>query len=97
MEEIQLNSNPGSKAESARLNKKSTKTDRSGNASAPEISFDQVLKNEMNAPSAPPEIRHDLVAKVKATLANNSYEVKAQELADKMIQKIRENKTRFII
>jgi len=38
-----------------------------------------------------------MVNKYKDSLANGTYEVKAQELAEKIIQKIREDKTREII
>ena len=38
------------------------------------------------------EIRQDVVAKFKALLGGGGYKVKADEIADKMVQKIRENK-----
>jgi flagellar biosynthesis anti-sigma factor FlgM len=38
------------------------------------------------------EIRHELVNKFRDVLQNGSYEVKANEIADKIVQKIRENK-----
>jgi anti-sigma28 factor (negative regulator of flagellin synthesis) len=38
-----------------------------------------------------------MVNKYKSSLANGTYEIKAEELAEKMIQKIREDKTRGII
>ncbi len=41
------------------------------------------------------EIRRDLVQKFKAVLANGTYEVKADEIADKIVQKIREQKDGF--
>ena len=42
------------------------------------------------------DIRRDLVQKFKAVLANGTYEVKADEIADKIVQKIREQKDGFI-
>jgi flagellar biosynthesis anti-sigma factor FlgM len=42
------------------------------------------------------EIRRDLVQKFRTILANGTYEVKADEIADKIVQKIRENKDRLI-
>ena len=61
-------------------------------------SFKSVLKGVVdNKTGGTSEIRHELVSKLKGSLADGSYEVKAKELAEKMIQKIRENKTRNII
>ena len=38
------------------------------------------------------EIRHELVNKFRKVLQNGSYEVKANEIAEKIVQNIRENK-----
>ena len=43
------------------------------------------------------EIRQDLVNKFREILQNGSYEVKANEIADKIVQKIRENKNNMIL
>ncbi|PIP71946.1 MAG: hypothetical protein COW89_09155 [Nitrospinae bacterium CG22_combo_CG10-13_8_21_14_all_47_10] len=43
------------------------------------------------------EIRHELVNKFRNVLENGSYEVKANEIADKIVQKIRENKNRLVL
>ena len=59
-------------------------------------SFKKILKGAVEKSAGSPEIRQDLVTKYKVSLADGTYEVKAQELAEKMIQKIRENKTRNI-
>ncbi len=42
--------------------------------------------------SSTSNVRRDLVLKFKAVLANGIYEVKADEIADKIVQKIREQK-----
>jgi flagellar biosynthesis anti-sigma factor FlgM len=42
------------------------------------------------------DVRRDLVLKFKAVLANGTYQVKADEIADKIVQKIREQKDRVI-
>jgi flagellar biosynthesis anti-sigma factor FlgM len=42
------------------------------------------------------EIRHELVNKYRNVLQNGSYEVKANEIADKMVQNIRENKKHLV-
>ena len=43
------------------------------------------------------EIRYELVNKFRDILENESYEVKAHEIADKIVQKIRENKNNLIL
>ena len=42
------------------------------------------------------EIRHELVNKFRKVLQNGSYEVKANEIADKIVQNIRENKNSLV-
>ena len=42
------------------------------------------------------EIRHELVNKYRNILQDGSYEVKANEIADKIVQNIRENK-KFLV
>jgi anti-sigma28 factor (negative regulator of flagellin synthesis) len=43
------------------------------------------------------EIRHELVNKFRKVLQNDSYEVKANEIAEKIVQKIRENKNHLVL
>ena len=43
------------------------------------------------------ETRQDLVDKFRDILEKGSYEVKANEIADKIVQKIRENKNSMIL
>jgi flagellar biosynthesis anti-sigma factor FlgM len=42
------------------------------------------------------EIRHELVNKFRNVLQNGSYEVKSNEIADKIVQNIRESKHRLV-
>jgi anti-sigma28 factor (negative regulator of flagellin synthesis) len=42
------------------------------------------------------EIRHELVNKYRNVLQNGSYEVKANEIAEKIVQNIRENKKHLV-
>ena len=42
------------------------------------------------------DVRYELIKKYKAVLAEGTYKVKSDELADKMIQKIKENKNTVI-
>lgn len=47
--------------------------------------------------TAASEIRHELVNKFRDVLKNGSYEVRANEIADKIVQKIRENKNHLVL
>ena len=42
------------------------------------------------------EIRHELVNKYRNVLQNGSYKVKANEIAEKIVQNIRENKKHLV-
>ena len=42
------------------------------------------------------DVRYDLIKKYKTVLAEGTYKIKSEELADKMIQKIKENKNTVI-
>ena len=43
------------------------------------------------------EIRHDLVNKFRNILENGTYSIKADEIADKIVQKIRDNKNHLVL
>ena len=43
------------------------------------------------------EIRQDVINKFRDILQKGSYEVKANEIADKIVQKIRENKNHMVL
>ena len=43
------------------------------------------------------DVRYDLIRKYREILDNGTYVVKAEELADKIVQKIKENKNRMVI
>ena len=43
------------------------------------------------------DVRYELINKYREVLNNGTYVVKAEELADKIVQKIRENKNRMVI
>ena len=51
-----------------------------------------VIKNKATTS----EIRHELVNKYRNVLQNGSYEVKANEIAEKIVQNIRENKKNLV-
>ena len=43
------------------------------------------------------EIRHDLVNKFRNVLRDGTYSIKADEIADKLVQNIRDNKNHLIL
>ena len=43
------------------------------------------------------DVRYDLINKYREILGSGTYVVKAEELAEKIVQKIRENKNRVVI
>ena len=43
------------------------------------------------------DVRYDLINKYREKLDSGAYVVKAEELADKIVQKIRENKNRIVM
>ena len=42
------------------------------------------------------DVRYDIINKYREVLSSGNYVVKADELADKIVQKIRENKNRIV-
>ena len=97
MNEYYLDPTSGKNLTPRRLEQEAPANKKAATRPAQSGSFQKVLKSAVDKAAGSPEIRKDLVNKYKASLANGTYEVKAQELAEKMIQKIRENKTREII
>ena len=49
-------------------------------------------KSSTNSREIASDIRYDLVRKYREVLADGTYKVKSTELADKMVQKVKENK-----
>ena len=58
------------------------------------VSLSKPYKTEplMDRKSIASDIRFDLVKKYREVLADGSYQVKSDELADKIVQKVKENK-----
>lgn len=52
---------------------------------------------ETEKPKAGGEVREKLVSKFRDILESGTYQIKADEIADKMVQKIREQKNSTII
>jgi anti-sigma28 factor (negative regulator of flagellin synthesis) len=97
MNEYYLDTTPGKNLPPRRLEPEVSPKKNSENRPPQKVSFQEILKSVVDTTGSSPEIRQELVNKYKDSLANGTYEVKAQELAEKMIQKIREDKTRRII
>ena len=49
-------------------------------------------KSSRNKESIVSDVRYDLVKKYREVLADGSYQIKSDELADKIVQKVKENK-----
>jgi flagellar biosynthesis anti-sigma factor FlgM len=68
-------------------------------------SLDRVTLSEVSKKQTPSktsksttsEIRHDLVNKFRNVLRDGTYSIKADEIADKIVQKIRDNKNHLAL
>ena len=60
-----------------------------------ETSKNQVISKESKSATA--EIRHDLVSKFRNVLRDGNYSIKADEIAEKIVQKIRDNKNNLAL
>ncbi len=58
------------------------------------VSLSNIAKKEEVPKRNSSEIRHDLVKKFQGYLKDGAYSIKANEIADKIVQKIKENKNR---
>ena len=81
---------------------KSVKTDNSsvGKESKSDwVSLSESSKTEplMDRQGIASDIRFDLVKKYREVLANGSYQVKSDEFADKIVQKVKENKNTIFL
>lgn len=52
-------------------------------------------KSSINKNGIVSDVRYDLVKKYRENLADGSYQIKSDELADKIVQKVKENKNIF--
>ena len=53
------------------------------------------VKSPINKNGIVSDVRYDLVNKYRESLADGSYQIKSDELADKIVQKVKENKNIF--
>lgn len=75
-------------------NKKSNKVPKNDQVSLSQTSKLKASSKENNIVS---DVRYEVIKKYREVLNSGNYVVKADELADKIVQKIRENKNRMII
>ena len=70
---------------------KETKPDR--------ISLSESYKgnSSINKKGIVSDVRYDLVKKYREILADGSYQIKSDELADKIVQKVKENKNKIFL
>ena len=63
------------------------------------VSLSESSKTEplMDRQGIASDIRFDLVKKYREVLADGSYQVKSDELADKIVQKVKENKNTIFL
>ena len=54
-------------------------------------------KSSKNKNSIVSDVRYDLVKKYREVLADGSYQIKSDELADKIVQKVKENKNTIFL
>ena len=54
-------------------------------------------KSSINKKGIVSDVRYDLVKKYREILADGSYQIKSNELADKIVQKVKESKTRILL
>jgi anti-sigma28 factor (negative regulator of flagellin synthesis) len=64
------------------------------------VTLSEVSKNQVTSKGSKDiagEIRHDLVNKFRNVLRDGTYSIKADEIADKIVQKIRDNKNNLAL
>jgi anti-sigma28 factor (negative regulator of flagellin synthesis) len=61
------------------------------------LSEPSTKKSSKNRKSIISDLRYDLVKKYREILADGSYQVKSDELADKIVQKVKENKNSIFL
>ena len=71
--------------------KKETKSDRIS------LSESYKGKSSINRKGIVSDVRYDLVKKYREILADGSYQIKSNELAEKIVQKVKEGKSRILL
>ena len=80
--------------------KSSNKISNSSRNKPDRITLSKTSKNQdvsIKSKNMTSEIRHDLVNKFRNVLRDGNYSIKADEIADKIVQKIRDNKNNLAL
>ncbi|MZH15611.1 MAG: flagellar biosynthesis anti-sigma factor FlgM [Nitrospinae bacterium] len=80
--------------------KNSDKSSKYSGSSADRVTLSETSKNQAvskESKNVTGEIRHDLVNKFRNVLRDGNYSIKADEIADKIVQKIRDNKNHLAL
>ena len=78
-------------AKNTESSRKETKPDRIS------LSESYKAKSPTNKKGIVSDVRYDLVKKYREILADGSYQIKSDELAEKIVQKVKENKSTFLL
>ena len=78
---------------------KSADSDSRNETKADRISLSETYKGKSskNKKGIVSDVRYDLVKKYREILADGSYKIKSDELADKIVQKVKENKNTIFL
>ena len=81
-----------------------SKSAKNANSSSEETKPDRISlsesykgKSSINKKGIVSDVRYDLVKKYREILADGSYQIKSNELADKIVQKVKEGKSRILL
>ncbi|MBC8285328.1 MAG: flagellar biosynthesis anti-sigma factor FlgM [Nitrospinae bacterium] len=80
--------------------KNSAKGSKNSGASSDRVTLSETSKSQApskESKSVAGEIRQDLVNKFRNVLRDGTYSIKADEIADKIVQKIRDNKNHLVL
>ncbi len=80
--------------------KNSAKGSKYSGSSSDRVTLSETSKNQEKPKESKVvagEIRHDLVNKFRNVLRDGTYSIKADEIADKIVQKIRDNKNHLAL
>ena len=79
---------------------KGGRSSRPSGKSLDRVTLSEVSKNQVPSKGSKDiagEIRHDLVNKFRNVLRDGTYSIKSDEIADKIVQKIRDNKNQLML
>jgi anti-sigma28 factor (negative regulator of flagellin synthesis) len=96
---LKINNNEALKIESKKISNKNKEKfiDIKNSRDKVSLSNSSKIENSTQIKTAiASDVRYELIKKYKTILSDGTYKVKSDELADKMIQKIKENKNKVL-